>query len=272
VTGRLRRGAALALAVVIAGCSQTPVPSPSSADVESGQPRPSQPDSSQAIASIPPDAVPSIDPAIAQGVTVNCGAGLDFPAELLLEAGQAEIATDSASAALGEILNGPDGAGLPSSGWHRVISTPNSVMFVAPDGADWSMVQLTATATGWFLDLSGACSMSPALPEGVGKASWWIDPAAGSPAADATFVSAFVLEESCASGKSPAGRVLPAVIAASDTAISVLIAIRKRPGGQDCPGNSPLAIRIDLGEALSGRKLLDAAEFPPRDATVIPDH
>ena len=134
------------------------------------------------------------------------------------------------------------------------------------------MVQLTATATGWFLDLSGACSMSPALPDGVGKASWWIDPAAGSPAADATFVSAFVLELACASGKSAAGRVLPPVIATSDTAISVLIAIRKRPGGQDCPGNSPLAIKVDFGEALGGRKLFDAGEFPPRDATVIPDH
>ena len=272
MTRRWGRAAAFVVAIVVAGCSQTPTPSPSSTAVESGQPRPSQPDSSQSIASIPPDAVPSIDPAIAQGVTVTCGGGLDFPAELLLDAGQAEIATDSASAALGEILNGPDGAGLPSSGWHRVISTPNSVVFVAPDGAGWSMVQLTATATGWFLDLSGACSMSPALPEGVGKASWWIDPAAGSPAADATFVSAFVLEVACASGKSPAGRVLPPVIAASDTAISVLIAIRKRPGGQDCPGNSPLAIKVDVGGAIGGRKLLDAGDFPPRDATVIPDH
>jgi hypothetical protein len=264
--------AAFVVAMVVAGCSQTPVPSPSSTAVESGPPRPSQPDASQSIASIPPDTTPTIDPAIAQGVTLTCGDGPNFAAELLLDAGQAEIATDSASAALAEILKGPDGAGLPSSGWHRVISTPNSVMFVAPDGAGWSMVQLTATATGWFLDLSGACSMSPALPEGVGKASWWIDPAAGSPDADATFVSAFVLEEACASGKSPAGRVLPPVIAASDTAISVLIAVRKRPGGQDCPGNSPLAIKVDLGEAIGDRKLLDAGEFPPRDATVIPDH
>jgi hypothetical protein len=267
-----RRVALLAVAVVVAACSQAPVPSPSSTAVESGQPRPSQPDSPEPIASIPPDAVPSIDPAIAQGVTVTCGDGLDFPAERLLDAGQAEIATDSASAALGEILNGPDGAGLPSSGWHRVIDTPSSVLFVAPDGADWSMVQLTATATGWFLDLSGACSMSPALPEGVGKASWWIDSAGGIPPAGATFASAFVLEESCASGKSPAGRVLPPVIAASDTAISVMFAIRKRPGGQDCPGNSPMAIKIDLAEAIGGRKLLDAGEFPPRDAMVIPDH
>lgn len=205
---------------------------------------------------------------------MTCGDGLDFPAELLLDGGHAEAATDSASLALQEILSGPDGTGLPPTGWHRVISTPDSVVFVAADGGGWSMVQLTATADvgGWFIDLSGACSLGLALPTGVGKASWWLDPAAGNPAADATFVAAFVLEEACASGKSPAGRVLPPVIAASDATISVMMTIRQRPGGQDCPGNTPLAIKIDLGEAIGGRKLLDAGEFPPRDATVVPDH
>jgi hypothetical protein len=271
----MRRGllATLALALMVAACSEAPVPSPTgSAAAASALAEPSGAVASEAIASIPPDAAPSIDPAIAQGVIITCGDGPDFPAELLLDAGHAEMAADSSGLALREILNGPDGAGLPSTGWHRVIDTANSALFVAPDGLDWSMVLLTATANGWFMDLSGGCSLGPALLEGIGRASWWLDPAAGIPAADATSVSAFVLEEACASGKSAAGRVLPPVIVSSDTAISVMFGIRKRPGGQDCPGNSPLAIRIDLGAAIAGRALLDAGEFPPRNATVIPDH
>jgi hypothetical protein len=259
------RSAALALAVVLAACGETPVPS-------STVPEPRNTVPSEAIVSIPPDPAPSIDPAIAQGVAVTCGDGLDFPAERLLGEGHAEGDLDPAEQALRQMLGGPDGTGLPSTGWQRVISTPSSVLFVAPDGAGWSMVQLTAAADGWFMDLSGACSLVLALPEGVGRASWWLDPAAGRPAANATFVAAVVLEEACASGKSPAGRVLPPVISATDATISVMIAIRRRPGGQDCPGNPPLAITIDLGEAIGTRKLLDAGEFPPRDATVIPDH
>jgi hypothetical protein len=272
MTRRWKRVAAFVVAMVVAGCGQTPVPSPSPTAIEPGPPRPSQPDTSQSIASIPPDTAPSIDPAIARGVTVTCGEGLDFPAELLLEAGQAENETDSASLALRDILRGPDGTSLPAGGWHRVISTPGSVLFVAADGAGWSRVQLTAAAGGWFMDLIGACSLGLALPAGVGKASWWLDPAAGATPADATSVAALVHEQACASGKSPAGRVVPPLISATETTISVMIAVRQRPGFQDCQGNAPLAIRIDLGEAIGGRKLLDAGEFPPRDATVIPDH
>ena len=247
----------LAIVLLLAACSEPVIPSPAVP--------------AETISSIPPAASPSIDPAIARGVTVTCGDGLDFPAELLLDGGQAEAATDSTSLALREILNGPDGSGLPSTGWHRVISTPNSVLFVAADGSGWSRLQLTATANGWFMDLSGACSLALALPTGVGRASWWLDPAAGDPPVDATSVAAFVLEEACASGKSPAGRVLPPVIDASDTAISVVIAIRHRPGDQDCPGNPPLAIQLDLGEAIGSRALLDGGEFPPRDASVVPN-
>jgi hypothetical protein len=259
--------------VIAAACSQLTVPSPGdSAATTPRSQEPSETAPSEAIASTPPAAAPTFDPALLAGVIFTCGDGLAFPAELLAGAGQAESETDSAGQALRDIVTGPDGTGLPLSGWHRVISTPTSVLFVAPDGAQWSMVQLTAAAGGWFMDLSGACSLGPALPEGVGKASWWLDPAAGAPPADATSVAAFVLEEACASGKSPAGRVLPPVITASDTSISVMFAIRKRPGGQDCPGNSPLAIMIDLGGAIGGRKLFDAGEFPPRDATVVPDH
>jgi hypothetical protein len=273
MTRRWARGGVLVLAVIVAGCSEAPVPSLGGPTADgSVQPQPSQPGSSQQIASIPPHAAPTIDPALLGGITLTCGDGLDFPAELLAGAGQAESETDSASQALRTILTGPDGTGLPSTGWHRVINTPSSVQFVAPDGAGWSMVQLTAAAGGWFMDLSGACSLGPALPDGVGQASWWLDPAAGPPPADATFVAALVLEEACASGKSPAGRVLPPVISASDVTISVMMAIRHRPGSQDCSGNSPMAITIDLGEAIGSRKLLDAGEFPPRDATVIPNH
>jgi hypothetical protein len=270
---RWGQAAALVVALAVWGCGQEPAPSPRGSTADgSVQTQPIQPDSSQSSGTVPPDAAPSLDPALVAGVTVTCGDGQDFPAELLLGAGQAEGETDSASQALRAILTGPDGTGLPSTGWHRVISAPNSVLFVAPDGSDWSMVQLTAAAGGWFLDLSGGCFLGLALPEGIGRASWWLDPAAGIPPADATSVAAFVLEQSCAGGKSPAGRVLPPVVGASDAAISVMIAIRMRPGGQDCSGNPPLAIKIDLGQAIGSRKLLDAGEFPPRDATVIPDH
>jgi len=263
----------LAIALLLVACSQQPSPSPA----VPGSPSPA------GTGSAPSDAgqtdfptPPSIDPALAAGLSVTCGDDRAFPAESVVDQGGSESELDPASLALRQILTGPDGAGLnlPPAGWHRVIRTSTEALFVAPAllpaDSQWVMVSLMNAAGTWTYDSAGACQMTVALAKGIGPATWWLDPAAGKPAADATSVAAIVLERSCASGASPDGRVLPPAIRSGASAISVLVAIRHRPGDQDCQGNPPLAIRLDLGEAIGSRALLDGGEFPPRDASVVP--
>jgi hypothetical protein len=264
----------LAIALLLAACSEPANPSPA----VPGSPSPA------GTGSAPSDAgqtdvptPPSIDPALAAGLSVTCGDDRAFPAESVVDQGGSESELDPASLALRQILTGPDGAGLnlPSAGWHRVIRTPTETLFVAlallPADSPWVMVSLMNAAGTWTYDSAGACQMTVALAKGIGPATWWLDPAAGKPAADATSVAAIVLERSCASGASPDGRVLPPAIRSGASAISVLVAIRHRPGDQDCQGNPPLAIRLDLGETIGSRALLDGGEFPPRDASVVPN-
>jgi hypothetical protein len=265
----------LAIALLLAACSEPAIPSlavpasPSPAGTGSAP--------SDAGQSDVPTSAPSIDPALAAGLSVTCGDDRAFPAESVLEQAGSENELDPTSLALRQILTGPDGAGLnlPSAGWHRVIRTPTEALFVAPAllpvDSPWVMVSLTNAAGTWTYDSAGACQMTVALAKGIGPASWWLDPAAGKPPADATSVAAIVLERACASGASADGRVLPPVVHSGASAILVLVAIRHRPGDQDCPGNPPLAIRLDLGEAIGSRTLLDGGEFPPRDASVVPN-
>jgi len=266
----------LSIALLLAACSEPANPSPA----VPGSPSPVGTGSapSDAGQSDVPTTAPSIDPALAAGLSVTCGDDRAFPAESVLDQAGSENELDPASLALRQILTGPDGAGLnlPPAGWHRVIRTSTEALFVAPAllpaDSQWVMVSLMNAAGTWTYDSAGACQMTVALAKGIGPATWWLDPAADRPPADATSVAAIVLELSCASGASADGRVLPPVIRSGASAISVLVAIRRRPGDQDCPGNPPLAIRLDLGETIGSRALLDGGQFPPRDASVIPDH
>jgi hypothetical protein len=104
----------------------------------------------------------------------------------------------------------------------------------------------------------------------VGPASWWLDPAAAAPKPVSTSIRALVVEESCAGGKSPEGRVELPRIEPTAAAIAITFEVRRQPGGQDCQGNPPFPVTIKLPEPLGGRALLDGGADPPRDATKPP--
>jgi hypothetical protein len=265
-------GLAVTLVVLLAACSQEAPPSPV---VEVG-PTPAPIGSAPSVASASTSAVapPTIDPAFARERTVTCGDGREFPAELLLGDGLAGNELEPASQALRQVITGPDGRGLPASGWHWVIRAPTVALFVAPEAAPsvgWQMVSLVNSAGGWTIDSTGSCRLTVVMPDGIGPARWWIDPGAGLPAAGATSVAGFLLEQSCASGRSPEGRVFGPVVDYHETSIVIRFGVRKRPGGQDCPGNPPFAVRFELDQPIAGRRLLDGSAFPPRDAAVVPD-
>ena len=104
----------------------------------------------------------------------------------------------------------------------------------------------------------------------LGAASWWLDPKALAPTATSATVQGLVLEEACASGKSPKGRIEPPLFDLSETAVTVVFGIRPLPGDQDCQGNAPYPVTFTLPEPLAGRTLLDGNGVPPRDASVPP--
>lgn len=106
----------------------------------------------------------------------------------------------------------------------------------------------------------------------VGPAKWWVDPQSPLPTATSTTIHAMVLEQACASGTSPEGRVEPPAIELTDTTVTVTYSVRHRVGSQDCQGNPPLAVGLQLPEPLGNRTLLDGSETPPRDAMKVPSN
>jgi hypothetical protein len=259
VTHPARLTALATILLAIAGCAgpgASLVPSQSASPVASGPPSPT----------LPPAAV--LDPSL------TCGGDERFSPAALQLPGFAEAEGDPAAAALRSFLGETQpeemvGA-FPASGWHRVFESEQMVVFVARGDADmpWVMVAFERGETGWEMDRNGQCRAQIALPEGIGRATWWLDPAAGPPGEDATELSAIIVEQACASGQPPVGRVLAPAVVYGEDVITITIAVRVIGG--DCPGNPLFPLTIQLAEPLGDRALLDGSVFPPRDASQPP--
>jgi hypothetical protein len=234
-------------------------PSASSGDVPA-DPTPT------ALASSGP--LPTIDPAVMAAPALTCGIDkASFPPTALAGPG-VELAPDAAAAALREfLLTEPTPEyPFPRAGWHRVVQTPDHELFVAstPGDPPWLAVAFTRAGGGWVIDAYGACSLSVALPGGVGLADWWVDPAAPPPTPQSTSISIQLIERACASGQPPNGRVLAPIVDYRPDSVIITIAVTTIPGDSDCQGNPNVPLTVQLTEPLRDRVLLDGGTVPPR--------
>jgi hypothetical protein len=130
----------------------------------------------------------------------------------------------------------------------------------------WHVVAFMRTGDGgWALERMGQCDLHVVLPDPeVEVADWWPDPDRATEAG-ATSLPILVLERACASGQDATGRILEPSITSTDVAVIVILAVRHREGGQDCPGNPPTPFLLRLPEPLGGRILLDGGVVPPAE-------
>ena len=59
-----------------------------------------------------------------------------------------------------------------------------------------------------------------------------------------------------------AGRLMAPIVLAGPEGVTIAIAARTRPGGQDCPANPAAPVTVELGEPLGDRALFDGSSFP----------
>jgi hypothetical protein len=260
------------IVVIVAACQPSAVsPSTEAAPSPSAGAIASPPGSPTASESPEPDVSPTIDPDWITRPALTCGdPGQLFPPEALDGPGLAELGPDPAAGVLrSTVADAPPEMPLPERGWHRVADTPGGVTFVAPgDGARvWWVVTVGVLAGTLQAIEYGACHLAIAAPSGVSYARWWLDPDGPPITPETTTLAVLILEQECASGKPPLGRVLAPTIVTTDEAIEITVPIRQQLTGQDCPGNPPFPLEIALPEPIGSRGLFDASEFPPRPAT-----
>jgi hypothetical protein len=220
-------------------------------------------------------ALPTIDVRALAGSGLTCGNGETFPAAALQGPGGAELGEDAAAAALRAVLAEGGDPQLVRSGWHRVIASDSRAQFVAPGQGEspWVVIAVENGPSGWTMDLAGQCRLTVVMPAGLRLASWWLDPAAGTPGPDAAAVMALV-QEQCG-GQPLEGRIAPPVVIYQPDFVTVVFGfVPLRGAGQDqdsiCGSAPPARYRVILDEPLGQRRLLDGSTIPPRDATKPP--
>lgn len=214
-------------------------------------------------------AVASIDPSWVTQPALTCDSdALAFPSSALDAPTGAELEPDPAASALRVFVAGPDAPTNwdPAPAWRRVLQTPQAVVFLGDSAASGArpFVAFSLSASGWTLEAAGECHLRVVLPEGLGSATWEVDPA--SPITpDSTSVRVLAREIACSGGKDPSERMIAPVVIVDQDGVTILLAARILPGGHDCPGNPIVEVRVDLPEPIGERHLYDGGVFPPAE-------
>jgi hypothetical protein len=270
----VRRLGPVAVAVlaglVLAACGTVPTPpattSPTAtAPAVTGEPPltppPGGPSASAPAASVAPD----VSPAGLSATRLSCGTGdPGFPGAVLDQPANAELAPDAPTEALRGYLHTPDivAQSWPTTGWRVVERSAASVTWMAPGTGTWWIATFQPVDGGWMFSEGGECHLQIALPDGVGFASWRLDPDRR-PAPDTTTIHVLGTEMSCAGGKAPVGRVLAPIVLPTDEAVTIALVVRHVPGGADCEGNPEFVQDVTLPQPLGDRPLFDGSTVPP---------
>ena len=210
---------------------------------------------------------PTYDPASLFGDRLECF-GPGSPSFTVTEWNEAPIVTDSDRSSEAQALRREltPGSGLNLFTWHRVTTAPNEVLFAAGTGAPEEAVSMTLIPDSqrpgdWRWRSLGTCQLALVLQPDRSRADLFLAPASHESRADRV-IHLMIRETACASGASPTTRVLPPILRIDAASVTVLIAISKLPGEQDCQGINSVPYDLILPEPLGDRALVDGGRVP----------
>lgn len=154
---------------------------------------------------------------------------------------------------------------LPASGWRLASASTMSALYLAGGGPELEgalvFAHLALRSGTWAVEASGPCR--PELDESgtAMAAAWELAPGAALDPSS-TSLAVLVTERACASGKAPGDRLREPVVRYGDGWVAIGFTVTMQPGGQDCPGNPAVAVRVTLDQPLGNRVLLDVGQFP----------
>jgi hypothetical protein len=201
------------------------------------------------------------------GLVYTCGAHPFSPT--LFDEPEIDLRSTPAGAALAEFIESGQGGEpiLPPDGFRLAGADDSTASFVAPLLGDppYAEAELRKDTSGWRVTSWGQCRPAIWVP-GLAAATWIL---AADQDVDPTSMSflADVTERACAGGRSSEDRVREPLIIYEPERVVVTFTVVPLEDPQDCPGNPPTRVRVELTESLGDRRLLDGGLFPWRDAT-----
>lgn len=220
---------------------------------------------------VPPEQL--ADPTSGTGeALLTCG-GRTFPAAGLNAPSGAEKASgpefDALRATLAMFADAFQGSSTWT--WRLAGRDDTGAIFLSkpdqPGTPGWIALVVTADASGWKPGGMGDCDPHIVLSAEFGPATWELDPAFPTPAADTSEVHILVWERACSGGSPATGRISAPVVQYAATTVTITIGVRPpdAPPGTafTCPLGPGTPAIMRLGEPLGNRTLLDGGVVPP---------
>ncbi len=133
--------------------------------------------------------------------------------------------------------------------------------------AGWVSIEVAMDASGWKRQNMGQCDPHVVLSAEFGPATWALDPAFPTPAADTSELHILVWERACSGGSPATGRISAPVVQYARAAVTITIGVRPLqvdPGtALTCPMPPGTPAILRLSESLGQRTLLDGGVVPP---------
>lgn len=193
---------------------------------------------------------------------VTCGETESFVLSVLDGPPDVDPASD-APLVVALLTSVPVGVPVPQAGWrtlHRDDETALFGHFEDPAGA--LLHSFENTMAGWSLRGTRGCSLSLALPDGVGLMNVGLDPEHPIDP-DSVTLHLLVSQSACSSGASGVENMRPPEVIESATEVRIAIAVLLPEGNQTCQGNPTAPITIELQSPIGDRSLLDGMSVPP---------
>jgi hypothetical protein len=140
-------------------------------------------------------------------------------------------------------------------GWILAEKDEYGATFLADRGDTWLEAPVFAGRDGWVPGTIDYCSPRRLTGDEGGNAALYLDPAYPEPDRTATVIHVLVEEQACASGSSPADRLLPPMARFTRDSVTLTIRVRRVGGAAACPGNPRLPVAVHLPEPLGDRTL-----------------
>jgi hypothetical protein len=205
---------------------------------------------------------PTARPAADLSLPYTCG-GYPFPLSALKRPANAHKARTSPAKALRREIRRGGWLAIPKRKWRLLVQRKRWVEFASGKaGKNLVWISFSWEKGRWDREQSSWYCEPAAYSEGLNQALWGID-RTQPPAPEATAFTAWVTEQECASGETPAGRIVEPRIRYGSAEVVVTFWVRPREENfATCQGNPAAPYPVKLAEPLGARRLVDGGTFP----------
>jgi hypothetical protein len=151
---------------------------------------------------------------------------------------------------------------LSSLPWTLAEQDDYGATFLARQGDRWLEAPVFAGTTDWAPGTIDVCVPRQFGSRDYGVAEWTLDPDFPAPTAASTEIHVLVTEWACASGSSPASRLVAPLVRYLAHELLIEVSVR-HPGPATCPSNPSLPVTVVLPEPVGDRALEGGSPAEP---------